>query len=113
FSGPPNGGGTDPLNYPTTYSNYPSDFNTFGGSIPTHIWYWTPAQLAVYNGRGMVNRDPITRQYYQYLFQLHEKDTAAYVQADFKGDRKSTRLNSSHVAISYAVFCLKKKKKKK
>src|SRR5690554_5438103 len=28
------------------------------------------------------------------------------------GDRKSTRLNSSHVRISYAVFCLKKKKKK-
>ena len=26
------------------------------------------------------------------------------------GDRKSTRLNSSHVVISYAVFCLKKKK---
>src|SRR5262245_64847550 len=29
------------------------------------------------------------------------------------GDRKSTRLNSSHLGISYAVFCLKKKKKKK
>src|SRR5690242_21574977 len=29
------------------------------------------------------------------------------------GDRKSTRLNSSHMSISYAVFCLKKKKKKK
>src|SRR5690349_23978923 len=29
------------------------------------------------------------------------------------GDRKSTRLNSSHVEISYAVFCLKKKKKTK
>src|SRR5439155_20210342 len=28
-------------------------------------------------------------------------------------DRKSTRLNSSHVAISYAVFCLKKKKKER
>src|SRR5690349_23724298 len=28
-----------------------------------------------------------------------------------RGDRKSTRLNSSHVEISYAVFCLKKKKK--
>src|SRR5436305_8754473 len=27
-----------------------------------------------------------------------------------RGDRKSTRLNSSHVRISYAVFCLKKKK---
>src|SRR5258708_20810809 len=30
-----------------------------------------------------------------------------------KGDRKSTRLNSSHQIISYAVFCLKKKKNKK
>src|SRR5437762_5377403 len=29
------------------------------------------------------------------------------------GDRKSTRLNSSHRCISYAVFCLKKKKNKK
>src|SRR5699024_11748071 len=28
-----------------------------------------------------------------------------------RGDRKSTRLNSSHVSISYAVFCLKKKRK--
>src|SRR5690554_7241453 len=32
---------------------------------------------------------------------------------DKNGDRKSTRLNSSHVRISYAVFCLKKKNKKK
>src|SRR5688572_32373700 len=32
---------------------------------------------------------------------------------DFVGDRKSTRLNSSHSQISYAVFCLKKKKNKK
>src|SRR5688572_32583642 len=30
-----------------------------------------------------------------------------------RGDRKSTRLNSSHSQISYAVFCLKKKKKNK
>src|SRR5690606_41472316 len=32
---------------------------------------------------------------------------------DLEADRKSTRLNSSHVKISYAVFCLKKKKKEK
>src|SRR5207249_9872345 len=32
--------------------------------------------------------------------------------AQAKRDRKSTRLNSSHVSISYAVFCLKKKKKR-
>src|SRR2546430_7328370 len=31
---------------------------------------------------------------------------------DARGDRKSTRLNSSHSQISYAVFCLKKKKAK-
>src|SRR5690606_12464066 len=35
------------------------------------------------------------------------------IQAITGRDRKSTRLNSSHVKISYAVFCLKKKKKKK
>src|SRR5690625_5305486 len=38
---------------------------------------------------------------------------SVYFMVDFqaiKRDRKSTRLNSSHVAISYAVFCLKKKK---
>src|SRR5438552_8624769 len=35
--------------------------------------------------------------------------TGAVVERDFR-DRKSTRLNSSHQIISYAVFCLKKKK---
>src|SRR5690349_22095266 len=38
-------------------------------------------------------------------------DTAVFSKHDLL-DRKSTRLNSSHVEISYAVFCLKKKKKK-
>src|SRR3712207_8201351 len=33
------------------------------------------------------------------------------VEGQLAGDRKSTRLNSSHANISYAVFCLKKKKK--
>src|SRR5256885_4635370 len=33
--------------------------------------------------------------------------------AALQGDRKSTRLNSSHLVISYAVFCLKKKKNKR
>src|SRR5258705_8068639 len=39
-----------------------------------------------------------------------EPDCAGF--ADALIDRKSTRLNSSHLGISYAVFCLKKKKKK-
>src|SRR2546422_3196197 len=43
-------------------------------------------------------------------------DTVVVAQLDYTGrrqDRKSTRLNSSHGYISYAVFCLKKKKKTK
>src|SRR3712207_8187412 len=41
-----------------------------------------------------------------------ERDELGAV-ADAEVDRKSTRLNSSHANISYAVFCLKKKKKNK
>src|SRR5439155_1002852 len=41
---------------------------------------------------------------------LLQERFAAEHGAELLGDRKSTRLNSSHVAISYAVFCLKKKK---
>src|SRR2546427_1408996 len=39
--------------------------------------------------------------------------SVADLDGDSDVDRKSTRLNSSHSQISYAVFCLKKKKKKK
>src|SRR2546427_7697671 len=42
------------------------------------------------------------------LLQVHGRALAAAAQ---QPDRKSTRLNSSHSQISYAVFCLKKKKK--
>src|SRR5699024_12373741 len=38
------------------------------------------------------------------------KSNIIFLQQLGRGDRKSTRLNSSHVSISYAVFCLKKKK---
>src|SRR5438034_8881064 len=39
--------------------------------------------------------------------------TSQPAERDDVGDRKSTRLNSSHTVISYAVFCLKKKRKRK
>src|SRR2546427_8341580 len=42
-----------------------------------------------------------------------DKPNMVYEGGCHEGDRKSTRLNSSHSQISYAVFCLKKKKKKK
>src|SRR5438045_9162343 len=56
---------------------------------------------------------------------MHDTTQIVALDADFEtvfarfdkkhrhADRKSTRLNSSHLGISYAVFCLKKKKKKK
>src|SRR5204863_10080377 len=57
--------------------------------------------------------------FYFYSKQVYEK-TNPFVgynvhrmSIDYHLERKSTRLNSSHVEISYAVFCLKKKKKKK
>jgi iron complex outermembrane receptor protein len=77
----------NPANYPQTWSNYPSNFESFGGSIPSGMWYWTPAQLADYNSPTNVNRNPITRVYIpDGWYELHEKNYAAYVQADFKGD---------------------------
>src|SRR5437870_9092119 len=42
-------------------------------------------------------------------FVLADRDSSSRSFGEDKADRKSTRLNSSHVAISYAVFCLKKK----
>src|SRR5437660_9822622 len=57
-----------------------------------------PMALAPRCTRCQSSGVPSTAQYW------HIGDTTTI------GDRKSTRLNSSHVAISYAVFCLKKKK---
>src|SRR5688572_32034899 len=53
-------------------------------------------------------RDPHDRRSAQ-----HRRDDRPLRRRGLRGgDRKSTRLNSSHSQISYAVFCLKKKKKK-
>src|ERR1035441_4443506 len=47
----------------------------------------------------------------EFLSEHHAQWTADrhFRALDFPGDRKSTRLNSSHLGISYAVFCLQKK----
>src|SRR3712207_6850862 len=47
------------------------------------------------------------------LARRHDPVEAAEVPGQRLRDRKSTRLNSSHANISYAVFCLKKKKKRR
>src|SRR5690606_10881641 len=60
--------------------------------------------------------DIIASIYMPYVKGVTDKIASAFSKRDIKTvltDRKSTRLNSSHVKISYAVFCLKKKKNKK
>src|SRR5690625_5454013 len=73
--------------------------------------YWVPLDAVIHFKREV---------YFQALNELsvhlfkHRSETRYLRQrhhlAARQRDRKSTRLNSSHVAISYAVFCLKKKK---
>src|SRR5437870_7590821 len=58
-------------------------------------------------GQRIARNLPHRRQLDQSLAVQLQHQPATYHVA--QGDRKSTRLNSSHVAISYAVFCLKKK----
>src|SRR5437867_10476128 len=59
---------------------------------------------------------PISRKLKYPIFAGHDRGLAAveeFNQLELRRDRKSTRLNSSHRTISYAVFCLKKKKQHK
>jgi iron complex outermembrane receptor protein len=83
--------------YPSTYSNYPSNFANFGANIPTDIWLWSPAQLAAYDSPANVNRNPATRIDWNSMFEVYEKDTAAYVQADFKGDSWAANVGFRYV----------------
>ena len=93
----PTAAGQSTANYPTTFDNYPSDFTTFGGAIPQSVWFWSPSQLATYNGPTFVNRDPLAREYYQYAFDVKEKNSAAYVQAGFKGERWTANIGVRYV----------------
>src|SRR5947209_10286423 len=59
--------------------------------------------LPIYKEDAIRHRDPDHHQH------THQRGDAEALPG--RQDRKSTRLNSSHANISYAVFCLKKKKK--
>src|SRR2546422_7628317 len=68
---------------------------------------------ALGEGLGVLTRQQRGRHHHRYLFAVHhrvERGTKRHLGLA-EADRKSTRLNSSHGYISYAVFCLKKKKK--
>src|SRR5690625_5294264 len=82
--------------------------------IPLSVYERLPAEGAEVEFRThyLVRQDGVSL--YGFLGETERTLFARLITASGIGprDRKSTRLNSSHVAISYAVFCLKKKKSK-
>src|SRR5438034_2661989 len=57
-----------------------------------------------------VFRFQVPHDRHDFLDRIRERRKLSNLRTDVHLDRKSTRLNSSHTVISYAVFCLKKKK---
>src|SRR5690625_5353070 len=81
--------------------------------LPTPLFPYTTLFRSLTDGRVL------TKRIEHAIGSLERPMSDADLERKFKDlaegiipDRKSTRLNSSHVAISYAVFCLKKKNKK-
>src|SRR5438034_7095049 len=79
-----------------TAASWRKDFVAFLGGVELliHDAMYTPEELEEHRGWG---------------HSTFEEAVALAGDAGVKRDRKSTRLNSSHTVISYAVFCLKKK----
>src|SRR3712207_8441809 len=73
------------------------------------IGYLFGTLLIVWTGMALFAFPLAVRQTDQSL-RVTLRNAAIMVMANAPGDRKSTRLNSSHANISYAVFCLKKKR---
>src|SRR5699024_11487173 len=71
-----------------------------------------PPKNTVVDMVSAIGIELLTEEQYRKLQSIEAFDlkTSSWVQTPPEIDRKSTRLNSSHVSISYAVFCLKKKK---
>src|SRR3712207_7080157 len=67
--------------------------------------------LPIFSGPTGVGKTELSKQLAEQLgIEFLRYDMSEYAEPHTVSDRKSTRLNSSHANISYAVFCLKKKK---
>ena len=62
--------------------------------------------------REVTGKSAVPEKLYVYVVPSEIRSLLKSWKTSFGRDRKSTRLNSSHVKISYAVFCLKKKRNK-
>src|SRR5207247_10064534 len=69
--------------------------------------------LSLHDALPIYSTEPRGRWPERGAFVMTDQDDLLRRAAHARGDRKSTRLNSSHEWISYAVFCLKKKKNNK
>src|SRR5947209_12598414 len=91
--------------FPTRRSSDLKEIAT--GKIPGAILliqqHGKPVYFETFGMRDVAARSPMTRDAIFRLYSMSKPITSVV-------DRKSTRLNSSHANISYAVFCLKKKK---
>src|SRR5690625_1466691 len=108
-------------------------FSAKQGASDLHLSAGLPPMIRVDGDVRRINVPPMEhKQVHSLIYEImndkQRKDFEEFLETDFsfevpgvarfrvnafnqnRGDRKSTRLNSSHVAISYAVFCLKKKR---
>ena len=81
------------------------DDDEAGGTLPTLVAGFTQT---VQEGTGVVTFINISENADSFAWDFGDGTTS---DTNVASDRKSTRLNSSHLVISYAVFCLKKKSK--
>ena len=93
----PTGDWQNPANYPTSWKNYPGSFNSdLGVNGPGPAWYYSPGDLAAFDAK-FANRDPVARFNWQNIYKVNEKDTAAYLQANFAGERWSANAGFRYV----------------
>src|SRR2546422_5413508 len=83
-------------------------YTTLFRSTPEVVRQWAQAFGTWVKGAGEGGRG---KRHAVVLGRDSRQSGPAFARVDAEADRKSTRLNSSHGYISYAVFCLKKKKK--
>src|SRR5690625_6894401 len=87
----------------------PEDLNSHGTLFGGSVLAWIDEEAAIYV-ICQLGKSNIATKFMSEIDFVSSAKLGDIIEIGMETDRKSTRLNSSHVAISYAVFCLKKKK---